>query len=306
MVGGARKKAARELRFEDLAEHHAGLWAGMLVEPRAAAEPILHSFRDVFAARGNLLAELHRGSDDRWRLEQLQGLARRSGLRLVAAQGVLFHTPARRPLHDVLTATCQRTTVAEAGRWLEVNAERTMHALGELRERFRGAGEALERTLEIADACRFRLSELRYEYPQELAPAGRAPMEYLIELTWQGAAGRYPQGIPDRVRRLLEHELALIDELRYEAYFLTVWDLVRFARTRGILCQGRGSAANSAVCYCLGVTSVDPVRRGSVVRAFHQPRAATRPRTSTSTSSTSGARRCCNISTRNTAASGRG
>src|SRR6185295_14367356 len=117
---------------------------------------------------------------------------------------------------------------------------------------------ALQRTLEIAGRCTFSLDELRYEYPEELVPPGLTPSQYLSQLTWGGARERYPKGVPDKVRSLLEHELSLIQELKYEAYFLTVWELVHFARAREILCQGRGSAANSAVCYCLGITSVNP------------------------------------------------
>ena len=116
--------------------------------------------------------------------------------------------------------------------------------------------------------ARLSLDELRYEYPEELAPPGQTPLEHLTRLTWAGASGRYPGGVPEKVRKLLEHELQLIAELRYEAYFLTVWDLVVFARSRGILCQGRGSAANSAVCFCLGVTSVDPDRMDVLFERF--------------------------------------
>ncbi|OYV82504.1 MAG: hypothetical protein B7Z73_17060, partial [Planctomycetia bacterium 21-64-5] len=133
---------------------------------------------------------------------------------------------------------------------------------------FAEAPDCLHRTIEVADRCAFSLDELRYEYPEELCPAGSTPLSYLIELTWQGAARRYPAGVPDKVRALIEHELKLIAELRYEAYFLTVWDLVRFARSQGILCQGRGSAANSAVCYCLGVTAVDPERMDVLFERF--------------------------------------
>ncbi|MEX0978811.1 MAG: error-prone DNA polymerase, partial [Pirellulales bacterium] len=140
------------------------------------------------------------------------------------------------------------------------NAERYMKSRGEMSERFAHAPGAIARTLEIAERSTFSLDELRYEYPEELAPHGQTPLEYLARLAWSGARKRYPRGIPDKVRALVEHELKLIAELRYEAYFLTVFDLVRFARRRGILCQGRGSAANSAVCYCLGVTAVDPDR----------------------------------------------
>ncbi len=126
----------------------------------------------------------------------------------------------------------------------------------------------IRRTLEIAERCTFSLDELRYEYPEELAPPGQTPAEHLARLTWAGAGRRWPGEIPPRVRQLLEHELRLIEELHYEAYFLTVWDLVRFARRRGILCQGRGSAANSAVCYCLGITAVDPERMDVLFERF--------------------------------------
>ncbi|OHB85063.1 MAG: hypothetical protein A2V98_25690 [Planctomycetes bacterium RBG_16_64_12] len=163
-------------------------------------------------------------------------------------------------MHDVLVAVRHGTTVDEARGHLFSNAERHLKTPEEMAAAFARAPEAVRRTVEIADCCTFSLDELRYEYPEELAPRGEKPIEYLTRLAWAGARKRYPEGIPEKVRRLLEHELRLIEELRYEAYFLTVWDLVWFARRRGILCQGRGSAANSAVCYCLGVTAVDPDR----------------------------------------------
>ncbi len=217
-----------------------------------------HQYRDLFPDRCYLLAELHRGPDDGRRLEELIALSRHTRIPLVAAGDVRYHTPARMPLFDVLTAVRHGTTVDQAGPHLLPNAERHLRTWEEIAAAFAAAPDALRRTLEIADRCRFSLAELRYEYPHELAPPGLTPMEHLTRLTWQGAAERYPGGVPDKVRGLIEHELRLIEELRYEAFFLTVWDLVRFARSRGILCQGRGSAANSAVCYCLGVTAVDP------------------------------------------------
>ncbi len=215
-------------------------------------------YRELFGQRGYLMASLYRGIDDNWRIEQLQTLSRKTGLPLVAAGDVLYHHRARLPLHDCLTAIKHRTTVAAAAELLLPNAERHLQTIQQRQTAFARIPEALERTIEIADQCNFCLSQLRYEYPEELAPAGKTAIEYLAELTQQGAAQRYPNGTPPKVRQQIKHELKLIDELRYEAYFLTVWDLVRFARGRGILCQGRGSAANSAVCYCLGVTSVDP------------------------------------------------
>jgi error-prone DNA polymerase len=215
-------------------------------------------YRDLFQDRGQLLASFYLGTDDRWRLQQLQKLARLTGLPLVAAGDVLYHHPSRMPLHDVLTAIKFGSTVQGVERLLPANASRHLKSLERLRQTFALIPESLERNRQVAENCQFCLSQLRYEYPEELAPAGITPFQYLTRLTWEGAAGRYPEGIPARVRQQLEHELKMIDQLRYEAYFLTVWDLVRFARGRQILCQGRGSAANSAVCYCLGVTSVDP------------------------------------------------
>jgi error-prone DNA polymerase len=158
--------------------------------------------------------------------------------------------------------------VAAAGELLFPNAARHLKSPDEMRELFTRVPEAVRRTVEIAERCTFELDELRYEYPEELAPPGQTPLEHLTRLTWAGASGRYPDGVPEKVRKLLEHELQLIADLHYEAYFLTVWDLVIFARSRGILCQGRGSAANSAVCFCLGVTSVDPDRMDVLFERF--------------------------------------
>ncbi len=220
----------------------------------------LYRYRELFGDRCYLLAELHRGPDDRAELARLAELARRCHVPLVAAGDVHYHVPERKALHDVLVAVRHNTTVAEAREHLFSNAERYLKTPEEIAATFAGAPDAIRRTVEVADRSTFSLDELRYEYPEELAPRGETPIGYLTRLTWAGARKRYPNGIPEKVRRLLEHELRLIEELRYEAYFLTVWDLVRFARRRGILCQGRGSAANSAVCYCLGVTAVDPDR----------------------------------------------
>jgi len=173
---------------------------------------------------------------------------------------VHYHTPARQPLWELLTATRLGTTIDRLAEHRFANAQRHLRPLEEIRSLFADVPEAIARTLEIAERCKFSLDELKYEYPEELVPAGFTASQYLAQLTWQGAEEHYPAGVPDKIRRLIEHELALIAELRYEAYFLTVWDLVKFARSRDILCQGRGSAANSVVCYCLGVTSVDPDR----------------------------------------------
>ncbi|MDJ0971604.1 MAG: PHP domain-containing protein, partial [Kiloniellales bacterium] len=207
---------------------------------------------------------LYRG-DDRPRLARLADLARAGAVPLVATNDVRLHHPGRKPLLDLVTCIREHCTIDEAGLRLEANAERHLKPPAEMLRLFRDHPEAVARTLEIAEACRFSLDELRYEYPDETTSEGRSPQEELVHLTWQGARDRYPperfpEGVPENVDTALTHELALIEELGYAPYFLTVYDLVRFARSRGILCQGRGSAANSSVCYCLGVTSVDPAR----------------------------------------------
>ena len=239
-----------------------------LTTHHSALSTNLHRYREVFGDRCYLLAELHRGPDDRGRLRELAGLARSAGVPLAAAGDVHYHVPERRALGDVLTAVRHGTTVAAAGEHLFPNAQRYLKSPRAMAALFAEVPEAIRRTVEIAERCTFSLDELRYEYPRELAPPGQTPSEHLRRLTRAGARERYPGGVPERVRRLLEHELGLIEELHYEAYFLTVWDLVRFARRRGILCQGRGSAANSAVCYCLGITSVDPGRMDVLFERF--------------------------------------
>jgi error-prone DNA polymerase len=248
--------------FEDISQHASGLLAG--IAPPACSEELpledAGRYRDIFGKAAYLLAELHGGPHDEYRLNWLQSLSQQTQLPLVAAGNVLFHIPDRKPLHDVLTAVRLRMSIAQAGEFLEPNAQRHLRPLAKLRKIYAGAPQALRRTLEVVEQCAFSLDELRYEYPEELAPAGYEPIQYLRQLTWDGAQDRYPNGLPDHVRSLLEHELKLIEELRYEPYFLTVWDLVRFARERDILCQGRGSAANSIVCYCLGITAVGPER----------------------------------------------
>lgn len=257
-----RRRAVKgdcELAWADLVEHAAGLLAGVLPSGNYPGRQF-HRYRELFGDRGYLLAEVCYGPDDEYQLEQLQQLSRATQLPLVAAGDVYYHVPARQPLQHVLTAIRHGVTVAEAGALLFPNAQRHLKTIDEMAALFTRLPGAVERTAELADRCTFSLAELRYEYPLELAPQGQQPLQYLEQLTWQGARRRYPGGVPPKVQCLLEHELQLIGELHYEAYFLTVWDLVRFARSRDILCQGRGSAANSAVCYCLEITAVDPDR----------------------------------------------
>jgi error-prone DNA polymerase len=210
------------------------------------------------AAQLHLAATYTYRGDDRARIAALAVLAKRCGVALVATGDVLYHTPERRSLQDVLTCVREKTTIRDAGLKLEANAERHLKPPREMARLFRGHEDAIARTMEIAEACQFSLEELVYEYPDEPVPPGKTPQQHLEDLTWKGAAWRFPEGIPDKVRGLLERELRLIDELKYAQYFLTVHDIVHYARSKDILCQGRGSAANSVVCYCLAVTSVDP------------------------------------------------
>ncbi len=259
-------KGQSELTVRDVLDLCEGL-IGIALPPANLLDPsiprsldLFETYRDAFADRLYLAAELTYDVPDSVRLAYLADLSRRLRIPLVAANDVHYHTPQRRYLQDVLTCIRHQCTLAEAGSRLFSNAERHLRPCDEMARRYAGYEDAVARTIEIANRCTFTLDELRYEYPHELCPPGVPAMKYLADLTWAGAAGRYPDGLPDGVRSQLERELALIAELKYEHYFLTVWDLVRFARSRGILCQGRGSAANSAVCYCLGVTAVDPNR----------------------------------------------
>ncbi len=218
----------------------------------------LSFLKDSFGSRISLASSCSYGSDDATHLRRIAEIGRHFGIPLLATNDVYYHDPSRHMLQDVLTCVRHGCTIQEAGFRLFPNGERYLKPPEKMHRLFEDYPEAIHRGLEIADACNFKLDSLKYEYPDELTPPGKTAIEYLSELTWNGAAQRYPQGIPDRVRKLIEHELSLIRQLSFEHYFLTVYDLVRFARSRGILCQGRGSAANSAVCYCIDVTSVDP------------------------------------------------
>lgn len=211
------------------------------------------------------LTLLHRAQDDRHKAAVLAA-ARHVGIRVVATGQVEMHVRSRKPMHDTLTAVRLGKSVQDCG------FERAPNAEHHLRARLRLANlyprEALEETIEVASQCPFNLDELKYEYPDEICPEGLTPAAYLRQETYLGAHRRFPAGIPPNVRQQLEHELDLIAELDYEPYFLTVYDIVKFARSRKILCQGRGSAANSAVCYCLGITAVDPIRGNSLFERF--------------------------------------
>ncbi|WP_295525600.1 error-prone DNA polymerase [Novosphingobium sp. Chol11] len=208
--------------------------------------------------------------DDIARIEALDALAKAHDMSLLATNDVLYHEAARRPLQDVMTAIRHKTTVARAGHLLHPNAERHLKSPQEMERLFERWPHAIKAARMIADACTFSLDELRYEYPEEICPEGRDPQTWLEELTWAGAAGRYPSGVPESVAHTLARELALIGKLNLATYFLTIKDIVDFARQCDppILCQGRGSAANSAVCYCLEITAVDPARHALLFDRF--------------------------------------
>jgi len=316
-------KGECHLDYADVVAHGEGLIV-VLLPPDNADRVSLAAHRAVaariaadFTGRAYLAAQhLYRGDDMR-RLARLAGIARKTGLKLLATGDVLYHTPERRPLQDVLTCIREHCTIATAGFRLTANAERHLKPAAEVARLFRGHENALTAGLEIVRRCRFSLDELRYEYPEEPVPPGMTPQSRLAQLAWEGAAVKFPppardsciascasfettatrslqdegllvdgikdlphpeersksasrrthrshscdlSGVPDHVRGLIAHEMELIEQLDFARYFLTVHDIMRFARSRGILCQGRGSAANSVVCYCLGITAVDPSR----------------------------------------------
>ena len=279
LITVGRRRAPKgecELTRADVFEHGQGMVFVML-PPDAPEAP--EEMDDRFEAELRALAEAFPGAcylagqnllrgDDARRLARLAALAEACGTPLVATNDVHMHEPARRPLADVLVCIREHCTIDEAGYRLEANAERHLKPVEEMARLFQDYPDALARTVEIAGRCTFSLDELRYEYPDEVTGESRTPQEELERLTWEGARQRYPGGVPKRVQALVEHELALIGQLGYAPYFLTVQDIVRFAREREILCQGRGSAANSAICYCLGITAVDPSRLDLLFERF--------------------------------------
>ena len=224
----------------------------------AGVEGALNELRSAFQGRVWLAASRRFQGDDRAHLNRLAAIARRAHVPFLATNNVLYHAPARRPLQDILHCIREGVTIDAAGRALEANAERHLKTPQEMARLFADHPAAIEETLHIAERIRFSLDELRYEYPEETSGESASPQEELERLSWLGAKARYPYGLPAKVRAAIDHELQLIGELSYAPYFLTVHDVVTYARSIGVLCQGRGSAANSAVCYCLGITSVDP------------------------------------------------
>jgi error-prone DNA polymerase len=263
-------KAAPVLHFADFSRL-AKSTALLVMPPRhpdSSHATQLGRIRDIAAGRVFAGAALYRDGGDEARLALLSEMAAAQGLPLTAVSDALYHHASRRPLADVLTCIREKQRLDTAGALLSRNAERQILDPAEMARRWRHAPQALANAAELAGLCDFAMDDLSYEYPDEVSPGGRDAMGELEYQTWNGAGERYPDGVPDKVAVYLERELALIAKMKFAPYFLTVFDIVRFARNRGILCQGRGSAANSAVCYCLGITSVDPDRSQPLFERF--------------------------------------
>ena len=226
----------------------------------APFEEQLKEYKEVF---GNDLyiaaSRRYQGDDSKW-LHRLSQLSAPLQIPMVSTNDVHYHNPGRRQLQDILTCIREKCTIHTAGFRLHPNAERHLKPIEEMLRLFRNYPDAIRRTQEIVEACQFSLPELKYEYPEELTHNGRTPQEELTFLAWQGAREHFGDCIPEKTKAAINHELAFIEQMNYANYFLTVHDIVRFARDHSILCQGRGSAANSTVCYCLGITSVDPTK----------------------------------------------
>lgn len=266
---GRAGKGKCELHWADVAAYGEGL-VGILVPDIAdeSCAQYLRRMREVFGASAFMSLTLHRRPNDQMRLYELSKLASDMHVPAVVTNDVLFHEPGRRILQDVVTCIRHRTTIDDVGFDRERHADRYLKPPAEMMRLFPRYQDAVARTIEVMNRCRFSLDELRYQYPKEVNGVGQTPQQTLEQLAWKGAARRYPEGVPEKVIDTLKHELNLIEKLEYAPYFLTVNSIVEFARSKDILCQGRGSAANSAVCFVLGVTSVDPDRNDLLFERF--------------------------------------
>lgn len=269
-LGKARAgKGKCHLLWEDLVAWGAGLIVVMIPDTADDACALhLRKLKDAFADRAYLALTLLRRPNDQMRLYELSNLAHHARVPTIVTNDVLFHTHDRRILQDVVTCIRHNTTIDEAGFVRERHADRYLKLPQEMTRLFSRYPEAVARTMDIVERCRFSLDDLAYQYPDEVSVPGQTPQQALEALTWEAAARTYPEGIPDEVRKSLHHELALIGRMNYAPYFLTVNSIVRYARSQDILCQGRGSAANSAVCYVLGITTIDPARNSLLFERF--------------------------------------
>ena len=268
----AHEKATSIIHLADLQQYQHNLLSVVIAPPASTASfpKVLRQLRDIFDDdRLSLAVTPQYGHDDAGHAAEIWALSQHVDVPIVAVNNVLYHHPQRRVLQDVLTGIRCRCTLDQLGLRRAAHAQRYLKTPEQMARLFAWYPQALGRTLDIAGrVAGFSLDQLVYQYPHEIHPAGQSAMDYLINLTWQGAARRYSHAIPAAIRLRLEHEFNLIRELKYPAYFLTVYDIVQFARSRGILCQGRGAAANSAVCYCLGITAVDPTRIDLLMECF--------------------------------------
>ena len=269
-VGKARGgKGFCILDWADVAAHVEGVIAILLPDmPDARTASDLAALRDLFGKRGFCALSLRRRPDDMARLHELDTMARMAGVRSVATGDVLYHTSERRPLLDVVSAIREKTTIDALGFRRERFMDRDLKSPAEMERRFTAFPDAIQATADIAAACTFDLGEIQYQYPYEQVIAGRTAQEALAALTENAAARMFPEGLPPAYVKQIDHELRLIDQLGYAPYFLTVNAIVAESRRRGILCQGRGSAANSCVCYLLGITSIDPIRHELLFERF--------------------------------------
>src|SRR5215213_6882793 len=228
----------------------------------------IKEYLDAFGKHLYLAATKSYGGDDQKKLFWLSQLANEFDIPLVATNDVHYHIAFRRQLQDILTCIREKCTIYNAGYLLHPNAERHLKSQDEMFRLFRKYPDAIQRTQEIVEACTFSLDELKYEYPLEIITEGRTPMEEITSLAWKGAKEIFGEPIPEKISSAINHELAFIEEMNYASYFLTVYDIVRFARSQNILCQGRGSAANSTICFCLGITSVNPEKFNLLFERF--------------------------------------
>lgn len=257
------------LEWSDVAAHADGLVAILVPDmPDGTAAAWLSELRALFGARGYCALSLRRRPDDMARLHALDELARSASVRSVATGDVLYHAAERRPLQDVMSAIREKTTIDALGFRRERFMDRNLKSPEEMERRFRDFPDAIQASADIAATCRFDLGEIQYQYPYEQVMEGRTAQQALAALTEDAAAAKFPDGVPDRYRQQIDHELKLIDQLGYAPYFLTVNAIVAESVRRGILCQGRGSAANSCVCYLLGITSIDPIQHELLFERF--------------------------------------